>query len=222
MRNLFLTLIAAMVAIPSLAQTTADSRYKRIELSFVSRHDYWIYQYPDMSSNGIAGAFIMGQPLNAVPQMAIEYGGEVAWSHRFKRESGTRVYRQDFLWLSLPVVARYNFRLSDKLTLSPLAGMNFKFNLVGNRRDKHEFYNYYATVKTIEKERINYLDREREYPARIFQFGARAGVGLTFDKWYLGYTLQYDFTPYIKEEPWDDIYNKLRTLVQTVSVGFQF
>lgn len=222
MRNLFLTILAAAMAIPSLAQTSSDSRYKRIELSFVSRHDYWIYEYPDMSSNGIAGAFIMGQTLNAIPQMAIEYGGEAVWSHRFERLNTSHVYRQDFLWLSLPVVARYNFRLSDRLTLSPLAGMNFKFNLVGNKRDKTEWYNSYAHVAITEKERTNYLDREREYPARIFQFGARAGVGLTFDRWYLGYTLHYDFTPYIKEEPWEDIYNKLRTLVQTVSVGFQF
>lgn len=72
MRNLFLTLIAAAMALPSLAQTTTDSRYKRIELSFVSRHDNWELQNPDMSSKGIAAAFIMGRPITAKPQIAIE------------------------------------------------------------------------------------------------------------------------------------------------------
>lgn len=221
MRTLIISFLVVLVTATSAsAQTATDSRYKRIELSFVSRHDNWELQNPDMSSKGIAAAFIMGRPITARPQIAIEYGGELSWTHYFKRENELQVYRQDFMWLSLPVVARYQFHLTDRLAISPLLGLNFKFNFIGNRRDKMEYYDNFKNQKVVNENRTNYLSREEEYPARIFQFGARAGVGLTFDKFYLGYTCKYDFTPYINEDKWDD--NRLRTLTHLLSVGFQF
>ena len=247
MKNLFLTIALVLFALNATAQKNG---YTRIELSFVASHSddpiiddpsHEDYYGSDVTPKGVEFGVVHGINLtNSIP-LFLETGGRIQWTHLKFDESDDPYYdpyyddeewtdKYNFLSLSIPAAVVYRFAATDKITIAPFFGPNFKFNLLGKEKFEYEDYG-----KEIERE-INFFKDDKEnmqsdkYTAKRFQFGLNLGVGFVFNKFYLGYRFQPDLTKYRQGSVWDeDRYGKdykrnidAKTKAHIITLGIDF
>jgi len=132
--------------------------------------------------------------------------------------------------LRVPVNFVYRFGLTDDLTLAPYAGINFKLNLVTK---------YKVFVDTdIPDEDLQGMDMEsdwvnvykvgdggfghKDYTWNRFQMGWQVGVGLSYQRYYVGLEYGTDFIPAYSHK-FDDKYDfKINTQALKLSLGYTF
>lgn len=212
---LSLTLAGAAMA----QSKTIDSPYSRISLGFEAQHMSFEMNEEGRSSQGLSLAYTRGYLFSQSVPVGMEASAKLAWTHR---EDGGRYVttKEDFLSLSLPVDFTYRFILSDSgLGLAPFTGPNFRFNILGRRQlstdaDRENFRS------------INYLSRDADCLASIFQFGWRVGVNLYFRRFFLGYAFTYDLNHYVDEARADygvaGNAGEAKTSCHTVAFGYTF
>lgn len=99
---------------------------------------------------------------------------------------------------SVPVNLTYSFDFANgKLSIVPMLGANFKFNIISKVTDGDTTYNL------IKDEDVN-----------LFQFGVNAGVSFVIVRgFYAGYRLQYDIMEYA---------DNVKTMTHSLQIGYRF
>lgn len=218
------SIVAAAIAVASFCSVAAKGQayYTKASVAFETRHVTFEGGDPSEVAKGISLGYVKGFEFRPGGRLGMEAGARLAWAHKVDTErfwSHTTV-RQDYLSVSLPVDLLFKFRLmEDKLVLAPFSGPNFKFNLIGRRKET------VSGSKGDETHRFNYLDREALFPASIFQFGWRFGLNVCHGPFSVGYAFTYDFKPYIYANYSVGSHyciGDARTASQTVSLGYTF
>ncbi len=177
----------------AFAQSTG---YRRADISYNVMNINWESGNGQPKAKGISADFTKGQPIGH-GNFLVEYGGRVSWSHavsKYTDKFTNETMRSTFLNVSLPVCAIYQFNLRKPgLAITPFLGPNFKFNVIANYKDVIRGNG----MSLVSKNKTNYLNREEQHPANIFQFGLNMGVGVTFNKFHVRYTFQPDLTKFI-------------------------
>ena len=99
---------------------------------------------------------------------------------------------------SVPVNLTYSFDFSNgKLSIVPLIGANFRFNIISKVTEGDNTYNL------VKNEDVN-----------LFQFGLNAGVSFVIVRgFYAGYRLQYDIMEYA---------DNVKTMSHSLQIGYRF
>lgn len=171
------------------------------ENTYVSATDNIFAVDPDVTSlslNGFGVEYIRGIGITHLP-MFIEVGGKLTFTFNnqsFNTSSGSYEkydYSTVMGRLIIPVSYAYKFSFGDKLSVTPYAGFNFKFNLLGLSKETHEYsYKYgsnkYDIVHVSDKENYSWFDKEDVYELSGVKNGTwnRVQVG-----WHLGGRVQY-------------------------------
>lgn len=214
-RLLLLTLLVSLLGGIAYAQE-ADG-YRRVALAYETRRATWrnnenppytmdgTHQH---TTKGMSLGFTRGIGLSPQKSLFLEMGGKLVWTHGIEKTGLTT--RTDYLTSSFNLCAAYRRSLFDgNVTLSAFMGPNVKFNIFGRRKD---------TGYSGKSWTVNYLNREEDYPAKIFQVGWNTGVGLKHMGYYFGYTFQPDFNAYTENDEGD----KLRSFCHSLYVGYEF
>ncbi len=134
---------------------------------------------------GVNAGYAYGISLKDGTPMFLEVGGELSYKGGSQTEDGTKC-KYKFLDMSIPVNFVYCFPISEKFAIAPYAGLNFKFNFVGN-------------CKVGDNDAISYFDKDKvgDYKANRFQIGMNVGVNCVISKHYcFGYRFQPNFMKY--------------------------
>jgi len=118
-------------------------------------------------------------------------------------------YHGDDLWvmmvsLNTPLNLSYKLRFSDKISLAPYVGLNFRLNL--------------AYMGYLDDESYDFFDKD-EYgsvPER-FQLGLNVGVGAYFNHFYVGLRYNPEITPYFDVDGYE-----LKTENLYLTLGIKF
>ena len=218
----FITLVLSLAltgAIVTAQSKAIDSPYSRISLGFEAQHMSFEMNEEGRSSQGLALAYTRGYVFSPNVPVGLEASAKVAWTHK-KDEVRYATTKTDFLSLSLPVDFMYRFILSDSgIGLAPFTGPNFRFNVIGRRQ---------LSTDTERKSytSVNYLSRDADCPASIFQFGWRVGLNLYLHNFFLGYAFTYDLNHYVDETRGDygvmGNAGEAKTSCHTVAFGYTF
>jgi hypothetical protein len=122
--------------------------------------------------------------------------------------------------LQVPVNLAYHVAIADDLTLAPYIGLNLKYGLSLKEKisydvDDEYFEQYFNDIDT--EESINLYDTGDDLSFKRFQIGWHIGVGLQYQKVYLGLQYGTDFTPVLKDGKF-----KLNTSDFKVSLAYCF
>lgn len=129
----------------------------------------------------------------------LELGGEFNFNSGTKKElklsSRSGEFKVDddeytvtFMNIAVPVNLVYRFDVSDKFSIAPYAGLNFKINILGKQKedgdDESESF-------------FNEDDMGKDFKANRFQLGMNVGVNfIVSNKFSFGYRFQPDFIKY--------------------------
>lgn len=206
-------LLLTTAAGTALAQSEdSHTGANRITLSYETLHSDWTNLMGMSKTLGIGAAYTRRSTIVESLDLALEYGGKVAWLHKIENKPDFEVERNTYLYASLPLNVTKAIEIGNTgLKVSPLFGLNFKFNIIGNFKEKSKRTGY--------ETKTNYLDRENKNAANIFQLGMNVGVGATFRRLYVGFTFQPDFTKYIAK---DEFASRCKTRATSLSVGWTF
>jgi len=128
--------------------------------------------------------------------------------------------------MRIPVNFVYRFNLTDDFTLAPYAGINFKLNLVSKIKDTLDT-NWDEYDNSDEKWVNLYSDSEenmgdKDATWNRFQMGWQVGVGLSYQKYYLGIEYGTDFIPAYSHDFEGGYKPKVNSQALKVSLGYTF
>ena len=93
-----------------------------------------------------------------------------------------------FMNIAIPVNFLYRFDVTDRFSIAPYAGMNFKINIIGKAKQKGES----KSASFFNKDDVG-----EDLTANRFQLGMNLGVNFMLDQKYsFGYRFQPDFISY--------------------------
>lgn len=196
--------------LPKFELNTADS-YNRVAVSYdltsISDVDY------SCSLNGIGLNYIHG--FSVAKDMFVEAGVNLNYQVGSVRNSDLT-----FSALQIPVNFVYRFdNLIDGVTLSPYVGLNFKYNVLGEAKNKIKDSESEGSDTT--EQTVNLFDSKDmggdDYTFNRFQPGWHVGVGAHYGKIYAGVQWGMDFRSLCSQGE-----NDLRTSNLKLSVGYSF
>lgn len=144
---------------------------------------------------------------------------------------GYKMERKTTLFsMNVPVNLAYKFSLTNSsLSITPYLGINFRGNIIG--KSKHKLADglgkdsYYESEKEFweeyeedgVKQEINYFDKKetgsKDATWKRFQMGWQIGVGLNYNKLYIGVGYGKDFTELCK---------KIKIATTSITLGYNF
>ncbi|MCR5362030.1 MAG: outer membrane beta-barrel protein [Bacteroidales bacterium] len=177
--------------------------YKRVQVSFVAAKMSFGGETADDATKGINAGILWGKGILDNVPLAVEYGANITWTRYSDEEEywGTKTEtKENFMNIAIPVNLAYHFSVNDDVSVIPHAGLNMRVNVLAK-----------STAEVDgEKEETNWFD---DSDAKRFQLGANLGIGVTYQKYYLGYQFQADFMEFAEETKW-------RTNYITVGINF--
>ena len=219
----FIFCVALLWGLLSTFCAKAQESYNKVALGFESTHVTYDEDPTDVT-RGISLGYAHGFGLSQNIPLFIETGAKLAWTHSVTHRNESLLSsteKVDFLNVSLPVDFGYKFGLfSDNLGLMLFTGPNFRFNVIGRRQ---------MTIGEREKhyDSENFLKRDTDYAANIFQFGWRLGATVSHGPFSIGYALTYDFTDYrdvASVNPFSHTkhFGEHKTASHSLAVGYTF
>lgn len=145
------------------------------------------------------------------------------------QEQGYDVERKTALFsLNIPINLAYKFSINDKFSIMPYLGINLKGNIIGKNKFKLNSSledTYYDNEKEFwedfedefGKKDVNMFDKDevgsKDATWKRFQMGWQIGVGLNYDKLYVGVGYGKDFTELCK---------KTKIATTSITLGYNF
>ena len=222
MKKLFLTLLIGLASITGASGSDwSDMIYNRVNLSYQNIHyggkntgvNYFLGE-DGVSLNGFGVEGLMGLPLSTKRPMDIEVGlqFQAGWgglsNYAFMGESkfNTNLFR-----INIPLQYIYHFNCGSGFRVSPLAGIDFRFNVIA----KETLKTFTGGVQTEWK--TNYFNDKDMGGNKFkrFQLGWHVGLALEYRRFVLSATYGTDFMPIWSEKTRD---SKISTA--TLGVGF--
>lgn len=137
----------------------------------------------------------------------LEYGLEASWN----KFSAYDYYveetaKYNFMSLSVPVNIAYKLYISDTdIAISPYIGLNAKYHVLGKVKWDGETEDFFEDGEDVNR----------------FQLGLNMGLGISFNRIYLGYRYQSDIMPFIEVSD-DDFNYKVKTHSNMITIGYNF
>lgn len=246
MKRLYALLVVAFMAItPSLSAQSASfynatrdaekmikqmptNNYYRAYVGYNSAHVNWKDYGPlgeimfPLKSGFTLGYLESRHVLKGLP-LFVEYGANIQYlsGKEELREIDLigHSYKTNIFSLNIPVNAA--FRLSfenDTIAITPFAGLNFRYNLAGNRAD--EYVNLSGKVETATTKLFD-KSTNKNGAFNRFQMGVNMGVAFSYKVYTLSVSRVADFLKLanIHNGSFDD---KGRLGVTTISFGYAF
>lgn len=194
----------------SMGKSGSGEEYSRFTVSYtMGGFDIDGSYDSELEPAGVTVGLIHGKPLNTSLPLTLEYGANLTWMN-YTDEDDYYTFSLNMLDVTVPVNIAYSFELSDGVFLTPFAGPSARINILASGKDTYDD-GYYD-----ETEKISYFDKDDVGKNGVwsrFQIGAQVGVGLTFNKYYVGYQYQWDFM---------EISKKVTTNRNMLTVGVNF
>lgn len=207
MKKLFLMAIAAVMSLGASAQLIssntvthkASDNYNRFSVSYTS-----ISNIQKDATSGVAAAWTKGISISKTTPLFIETG--LGLNYAWDSNDGASLH---WLTATVPVNLVYKYEISDGIKLAPFAGIYLRGNLIGEITYDEDKIGY-------DVDDFNYFDDREDGGAEAsrFNIGWNIGVGVEFNKLYLGISYGSDFNEFVEKA------DKIGTLSATV--GFNF
>lgn len=243
---------AAMFALPAQAQFTTSgnagsgsrstsgvikdtSNYSHFGVSYVNRtYSVDVKGAENYSTNGVGINYITGISLSKETPIFFQTGARVdlGFGTIDKEDSAYGVdMKVTTLSAAIPANIAYKFTLNDgRMTITPYAGLNFKFNILGkgkldyddNSDEDDDYYDYYGSDYDDEGEdsddSMNFFDKKdmggnKDAVWKRFQIGWQIGATMSFSSFYVNVEYGTDFSELAK---------KLKTSTFAIGAGFNF
>jgi hypothetical protein len=142
----------------------------------------------------------------------IEAGYEITGAWFSKRYPGGTKYNMDIYYSKIPVNLAFRFNLSDGFAIIPYGGVNIKWNIYGEEREKDE-YGYSQKWRLFDDDYTYDDDYKR------FQFGYQAGLKLLIANCFsIGASWEADLTNFCR---YYDGYDRREETEKFRGVSFQ-
>ncbi len=178
--------------------------YSRFEVSFAST----TMEDVDDPFVGVSAGLLWGKSISESMPVFIEYGANLTWTARtFDYDSYyyDEEEKFNFLNVAIPINLAYKFTLpsNSDVSIVPFVGVNFKVGIIAKGKETYDG----------EDETYDLYDKDEGWDANRFQVGMNVGIGLNFNKYYIGYKFQPDFTEFAE---------KTKTHTNFVTLGINF
>lgn len=223
-----ITILGAMtlMAFTAFAQRTNDvetssisnnhlSNYNLIGVSYDNTHlggkNYGYSDEESLSLNGLGLEYIHGFGLSRSLPMYFETGlkwdmGFGAWEPNDYEKNSYKMMR-----VNVPVSYAWRFNFGNDFTLTPYAGLDFRFNVLAKSKFEMEG-NEYDWINLFDKEKVGENNTWNR-----FQFGWHVGVRAEYSHVFLGFSYGTDF---IKAYSYKK--SQVSTGNLTVTLGYRF
>ena len=238
-------IILSIVLIAGTISTTYADGYNRIAVSYdhtalSHNKEASILQIKEekMGLNGWGINYIHG--FGVVGNLFVETGASLdfLWGSKKIDESDNIDYfghcklKADNIHLQVPVNLAYRINLSRNVSISPYAGIDFKYNISGKYKGEYDYRirtdedphwnNDYQSTSPSQAYANDHLRGGIEYNWERFQMGWHVGIGCNYRHGYVGVQFGTDFIhPYdIKSNGFHGHNNRITDTNLKISVGY--
>lgn len=214
MKKLFALAFAAIMSVGASAQLISSNTMTEQESNNYSRFAVGYNSVSfnddiDESMTGVSLEWVKGFPVSTSTPLFIETGIGASYSWKSKDDVDYR-----FATVQVPVNLVYKYELTDGIKIAPYAGVYFRGNLLAEAEDDDETYNWFDDLE------------DEGLEAKRFSYGWQIGVGVEFNKLYLGIGYSSDLNNLIDiDEKFDD-YDRIKVSSKTstfaAKIGINF
>ncbi len=173
-----------------------------------------------VGDNGFALNYTHG--FGVAQNMFVEVGGNIDFlfgSKSISEYDEKLTYKHQNINLQVPVNYVYRFNITDGVSIDPYVGLNFKLHFANKFK-----LEYSDEDGTESSDWISVYDKDKmgkDDTWNRFQMGWHIGVGLNYEKYYLGVQFGTDFIPAYSETIDGDKY-KVNTADVKITLGYTF
>lgn len=182
---------------------------------------------PTFVARGAGLNYIHGFGLSKKLPMFLEVGGNINYNtHTWSEKQSSNINLTQFsnLNIRIPLNFAWKFQLDYISSITPYAGINFKFNCMTQYREgfklrgKAEWLHWVSLLKKSEK-----LDDANVW--NVFQVGWQVGANYNLSRFYIGLEVGYDFLPVydhtVRIYDIKEVY-KINTILTKLHFGYSF
>lgn len=215
-------LIFAVALIAASVSMNAQD-YNRVALSYdytgLSFNKEMAGKAETIGTNGFGLNYTHG--FGVANSMFVEAGANIDFLFGSRTEKGNGwelTQKTQNINLQVPVNFVYRFNITEGVSIDPYAGLNFKLHFSERMRyDDEDETGKWISVFDDGADAM----RSKDATWNRFQMGWQIGVGLNYEKYYLGVQVGTDFIPAYSHK-FDDGTYKVNTTNVKVSLGYTF
>lgn len=215
-------LIFAVALIAASVSMNAQD-YNRVALSYdytgLSFNKEMVGKAETIGTNGFGLNYTHG--FGVANNMFVEAGANIdfLFGSRTEKEAGWELTQKtQNINLQVPVNFVYRFNITEGVSIDPYAGLNFKLHFSERMRlDSGDETGKWESVFDDGEDAMDGKDNTWNR----FQMGWQIGVGLNYEKYYLGVQVGTDFIPAYSHK-FDHGTEKVNTTNVKVSLGYTF
>lgn len=156
------------------------------------------------SFNGLGIEYDRGFSISKKLPMFVEVGAKVSftfYSKTFEEQSFSESEKynlsMNLIRFNIPVSYAYRFKLNKKYSITPYAGLDLRFNLAANAKQKYEYFDRDDQSSSTTELSMNMFDEDDmgSYTFNRFQLGWHVGLRAEMNKFLLGLSCGTDFIP---------------------------
>jgi len=195
--------------------TMQTDDYSRIKISFTkaspSSKDGSAWSFIEDSFNGISVEYLYGMNITPNYPLFLEYGANLSWvtstsdipsyeilyfddgkySSYGAFVASQEEYKFNILTATIPVNVAYKFSINDDITIEPHVGLGIRFNILAKASDGEDSYDLFDD---------SYYEKQYDdYTWNRFQLCGQAGLGVSFQKYYIGWEYSMSFMEIAKD-----------------------
>lgn len=215
-------LIFAVALIAASVSMNAQD-YNRVALSYdytgLSFNKEMAGKAETIGTNGFGLNYTHG--FGVANNMFVEAGANIDFLFGSRTDKGDRwelTQKTQNINLQVPVNFVYRFNITEGVSIDPYAGLNFKLHFSERMRlDYGDETGEWISVFDDGEDAMG----SKDDTWNRFQMGWQIGVGLNYEKYYLGVQVGTDFIPAYSHKFGDETY-KVNTTNVKVSLGYTF
>lgn len=213
-------LIAASVSMNAQDYNRVALSYDYTGLSFNKEMDFFDTEKAEtLGTNGFGLNYTHG--FGVANNMFVEAGANIdfLFGSRTEKEGGYEwTQKTQNINLQVPVNFVYRFNITEGVSIDPYAGLNFKLHFSERMRydDEDETGKWESVFDGGEDAMWG-----KDNTWNRFQMGWQIGVGLNYEKYYLGVQVGTDFIPAYSHKV-NNVTGKVNSTNVKVSLGYTF
>lgn len=216
-------LIAASVSMNAQDYNRVALSYDYTGLNFNKDMDMFDTEKAEtLGTNGFGLNYIHG--FGVANNMFVETGANVDFlfgSRTEKFDEGEYTFKTQNINLQVPVNFVYRFNITEGVSIDPYVGLNFKLHFSERLKEGDDEDDKWMSVFDDGQGGMG----SKDYTWNRFQMGWHVGVGVNYEKYYLGVQVGTDFIPAYShdfKEDGESYKCKVNTTNVKVSLGYTF
>lgn len=218
-------LIAASVSMNAQDYNRVALSYDYTGLNFNKNMDmFGTDKAETLGTNGFGLNYIHG--FGVANNMFVEVGANVDFlfgsrTEKFYDEEAS--FKTQNINLQVPVNFVYRFNITEGVSIDPYVGLNFKLHFTDKYKETYKDEDGEESSKWISffDDGEDAMDG-KDYTWNRFQMGWHVGVGVNYEKYYLGVQVGTDFIPAYSHDFKEYGKDKVNTTNVKVSLGYTF